>query len=142
MANRQLVFGQTGDILYDDTFVGWYTDYPLLPLRGALCSQVYVTDDPINELEIANKKYVDSVVGGAAFFELNAGGDIQPKVKAGGYYNVVPRVALNGTLGTALLQWLKIHVGEITLTPKVSSSGPEGTMFYNSADDHVYVAVE
>lgn len=32
--------------------------------------------------------------------------------------------------------------GEIHLTPKTSSSGAEGTMFYSSADDHVYVAVE
>lgn len=31
---------------------------------------------------------------------------------------------------------------EITLTPKTSSSGPEGTMFYDSDDDHVYVATE
>jgi hypothetical protein len=31
---------------------------------------------------------------------------------------------------------------EITLTPKTSSSGPEGTIFYDSDDDHVYVATE
>lgn len=31
---------------------------------------------------------------------------------------------------------------EITLTPKTSSTGPEGTMFYDSDDDHVYVATE
>ena len=31
---------------------------------------------------------------------------------------------------------------EITLTPKTSSSGPEGTMFYSSDDDHVYVGTE
>ena len=31
---------------------------------------------------------------------------------------------------------------EITLTPKASSSGAEGTIFYCSDDDHVYVATE
>lgn len=31
---------------------------------------------------------------------------------------------------------------EILLTPKVSSTGAEGTMFYDSDDDHVYVATE
>ena len=31
---------------------------------------------------------------------------------------------------------------EIRLTPKVSSSGPEGTIFYDSDDDHVYVGTE
>lgn len=31
---------------------------------------------------------------------------------------------------------------EIRLTPKASSSGPEGTMFYASVDNHVYVGTE
>jgi len=31
---------------------------------------------------------------------------------------------------------------EIRLTPKVSSSGPEGTIFYDSDDDHVWVGTE
>lgn len=34
------------------------------------------------------------------------------------------------------------QASEIRLTPKPSSSGPEGTIFYASADDHVYVATE
>ena len=33
-------------------------------------------------------------------------------------------------------------VTEITLTPKASSTGAEGTIFYDSDDDHVYVATE
>lgn len=33
-------------------------------------------------------------------------------------------------------------MGELRLTPKASSSGPEGTMFYDSDDDHVYVGTE
>jgi hypothetical protein len=33
--------------------------------------------------------------------------------------------------------------GEVHFTPKVASTtGAEGVMFYNSADDHVYVGVE
>lgn len=32
--------------------------------------------------------------------------------------------------------------GAIRLTPRVSSSGAEGTIFYDSDDDHVYVATE
>jgi len=31
---------------------------------------------------------------------------------------------------------------EIRLTPKASSSGAEGTIFYDSDDDHVWVATE
>lgn len=34
------------------------------------------------------------------------------------------------------------EVSEILLTPKDSSTGAEGTMFYNSTDDHVYVGTE
>ena len=33
-------------------------------------------------------------------------------------------------------------VGEITLTPKASSSGAEGTIFYCSDDNQVYIGVE
>jgi len=32
--------------------------------------------------------------------------------------------------------------GAIRLTPRVSSAGAEGTIFYDSDDDHVYVATE
>lgn len=32
--------------------------------------------------------------------------------------------------------------GAIRLTPRTSSSGAEGTIFYDSDDDHVYVATE
>lgn len=34
------------------------------------------------------------------------------------------------------------EASEIRLEPKVASTGPEGTIFYNSADDHVYVGTE
>lgn len=33
-------------------------------------------------------------------------------------------------------------INELYLTPKVSSTGAEGTMFYDSDDDHVWVATE
>jgi hypothetical protein len=32
--------------------------------------------------------------------------------------------------------------GELRLTPQVESSGPEGTVFYASDDDHLYVGTE
>ena len=32
--------------------------------------------------------------------------------------------------------------GEIKLIPKTSSSGAEGTIFYDSDDNHIYVATE
>ena len=35
-----------------------------------------------------------------------------------------------------------IEVTEIRLIPKASSTGAEGTIFYNSADNHIYVAME
>lgn len=44
--------------------------------------------------------------------------------------------------GTKTLAELGGAVSEINLTPKTSSSGPEGTIFYNSNDDHVYVGTE
>jgi len=31
---------------------------------------------------------------------------------------------------------------ELRLTPKASSTGPEGTIFYDMDDDHIYVATE
>lgn len=31
---------------------------------------------------------------------------------------------------------------EIRLDPKASSSGPEGTVYYDSDDDHIYVGTE
>ena len=31
---------------------------------------------------------------------------------------------------------------EIRLTPKASSTGAEGTIFYDSDDDHIYVGTE
>lgn len=33
-------------------------------------------------------------------------------------------------------------VSELNLTPKPSSTGAEGTVFYDSDDDHLYVATE
>lgn len=48
--------------------------------------------------------------------------------------------------GTKTLAQLAIgstgEFGEILLTPKASSTGAEGTVFYDSDDDHVYVGTE
>ena len=46
-------------------------------------------------------------------------------------------IKYNGT--TTELELDGVTHDEIRLTPKASSSGPEGTMFYASDDDHVYV---
>lgn len=35
-----------------------------------------------------------------------------------------------------------IEATEVRLIPKASSTGAEGTIFYNSADNHVYVGTE
>ncbi len=35
-----------------------------------------------------------------------------------------------------------VEDGEIHLTPKTSSSGPEGTVFYDSSDNHLFVGTE
>jgi len=35
-----------------------------------------------------------------------------------------------------------IEASEVKLIPKASSTGAEGTIFYDSDDDHVYVATE
>ena len=61
--------------------------------------------------------------------------------------------ALSGTgtlavIATALLQrklaieTRNVEFGEVRLIPKASSSGAEGTMFYDSDDNYVYVATE
>jgi hypothetical protein len=42
------------------------------------------------------------------------------------------RALTDGTFGFETLD-------EINLTPKSSSTGPEGTIFYSSDDKHVYV---
>ena len=49
-----------------------------------------------------------------------------------------PRVNEDGKLEHNL----QIKADEIRLTPKTSSTGAEGTMFYDSDDDHVYVGTE
>jgi len=118
MAERELWFATGGPLLYDDEEIAtlWYPPpYDTLAIRAALFSQAYVTDDPVYELEIANKKYVDSIVAGTVLFELNATGDIQPKAKSSGYYNIVPRATLSGTLGTALLVWADIFSNALTI---------------------------
>ncbi|MDI6785117.1 MAG: hypothetical protein QMD92_00250 [bacterium] len=50
---KELFYGQTGSVLYEDTDVGWYpAPYETLPTRGALASQIYLTDAPVNDLEV------------------------------------------------------------------------------------------
>ena len=44
--------------------------------------------------------------------------------------------------GTTLKVVAAPVLDEIRLTPKVSSTGPEGTVYYDSDDDHLYVGTE
>lgn len=34
-----------------------------------------------------------------------------------------------------------VPINEVRLIPKASSTGSEGTIYYNSDDDHIYVAI-
>lgn len=55
MATRELWYGQEGPIIFDDTAVAtsWYpAPYDTLAFRGALCSQIYITDVPANDIEV------------------------------------------------------------------------------------------
>lgn len=75
MADRELFYGQNGSLLYSDTDVGWYpAPYDALATRGALCSQAYMTDAPVNDLEIARRMDVDGTPG----VILKAGADGLP----------------------------------------------------------------
>lgn len=111
MANQQAYLGQSGAVYYDDSKTGWYpAPNNTLPMGGALCPSMYVTDDPIYDLNVPNKKYVDKVV----LFELNADSDIQPKKRyaanSTAYYNIVPTTQVSGLLTVGrtykILDWI------------------------------------
>ena len=57
---------------------------------------------------------------------------------------IIPLWESIGVAYTGALRWI-LHGGymdEITLSPKASSSGAEGTIFYCETDNQVYVGVE
>lgn len=59
--------------------------------------------------------------------------------------NLEDKVGIDNDTNPASLDYMVRHPtaqDEIRLTPKVSSTGPEGTMFYDSGDDHVWVGTE
>ena len=61
----------------------------------------------------------------------------------GGDQSVTGDLTVGGDLDvTGALEVDSIETGEILLTPKSSSSGAEGTIYYDSDDDYVYVATE
>ena len=64
--------------------------------------------------------------------------DVLPDPIAG---DVEDHLVLNGS---KIPTWtaLTTTLSELTLTPKASSSGPEGTIYYDSDDNHIYVGVE
>ena len=49
-----------------------------------------------------------------------------------------PKLNEDGTLEHNV----QVKASEIRLTPKASSTGAEGTIFYDSDDNHVYVGTE
>lgn len=55
---------------------------------------------------------------------------------------VIVDMAGTPTTKKILVEKAGVSDGEIHLTPKTSSSGGEGTIFYNSDDDSVYVGTE
>lgn len=55
---------------------------------------------------------------------------------------VVAHAAQHEEGGTDEIDLSGLSGEEITLTPKTSSTGAEGTIFYSSIDDHVYVGTE
>lgn len=129
MATRELWYAQEGPIIYDDEELAtsWYpAPYDLLPFRAALLSQAYVTDVPVNDIEVARRMDIDGTPG--KFLKAGASG--------------LPADAPLEDLATYLQTLLAIWCDEVRLVPKVSSDGPEGTMFYDSDDNSVYVGVE
>ena len=150
MADRELWYASSGPLLYDDEEVAtdWYpAPYDTYPLRAALCSQIIVTDVPVYNEEVARRMDID----GTPNTLLKAGADELPTDSAVSEdgtdvivaeRNVNPSENLSKTLGTTLKAWLEAHIGELHLIPKESSSGPEGTVFYESDDNHVCVATE
>ena len=160
MAERELWYGQLGPILYDDAYAGeysiaeekwiyWYpAPYTTYPLRAALFSQAYCIDVPVNDIELIRRMDVDGTANTVLKADATTKLPVDSAIVEDGAdvvitgRNVNPGVSLSKTLGTAALAWLEAHLGELHLIPKASSSGPEGTMFYASDDDHVYVATE
>ena len=101
-----------------------------------------------------NMTFVDAVTGAKTLAQLASG-------EGGGASTALDNlasVAINTSLisdtdntddlGSAAKKWKDGHFagslssGEIKLTPKASSTGAEGTIFYNSSDNGVYVATE
>lgn len=75
----------------------------------------------------------------AQIIEVN---DVQELVQVGGDQVTVVQVASVGLPGPPGPPGSDISDGELHLTPKVGSTGAEGTVFYASGDDHLYVATE
>ncbi len=111
MADKELYYGQSGSILYDDEGVSWYpVPYDTLPLRAALLSQAYVTDVPVNDIEVARRMDVDGTPGAI----LKAGANSLPAdsvisedatniVVTG--RNIISDLTGTKNLGSALVLW-------------------------------------
>lgn len=148
MAIKELWYAESGPILYDDEVTGWYpSPYESLPIRGALLSQAYLTDAPENDLEVVRRADVDGTPGTiikAGENGLPADSKISEDTQnvTINDLNLIPSVDDSQVLGSSSKRWSSVYSGEIRLSPKANSSGPEGTIFYCSTDKSVYVGVE
>jgi hypothetical protein len=71
--------------------------------------------------------------------------DLVTEIIADHINNLEDKVGIDNDPSAASLDYMVRHHedhDEIQLTPKASSTGPEGTVFYNSGDDHLYVGTE
>lgn len=129
MADQQMHIGQSGAAYYDDTLVGWYpAPNDTIPLGGALCPTMYVTDDPIYDLNVSNKKYVDY----CALFEKSVHKDAQPKVRAlvdgGGFFNVLPTILTSGILTVGVTYTIFDWIADDDFV-NVGGANVDGTVF-------------
>jgi len=95
---------------------------------------------------MAEKKIYIGSFGPALYDDTNdiddVDGDFAGKTHSGLVTNGNADVEGDVDIGGDLDVTGSIESSEIRLIPKASSSGAEGTMFYDSDDDHVYVATE
>jgi len=82
-----------------------------------------------------------TVLGGKVYHYI---ADDDSGLTADGIKVIIPLWQSLGVAYIGTLRWI-LHGGyedEITLHPKATSSGAEGTIFYCNLDDHVYVGTE
>ena len=99
-----------------------------------------MSDHGLTEISTPSDHGIDlSLFGGGDFDPSGFAGNLAPTDDT--IQKVFDKVDLLAVGGTAAIS--DPNDGEVHLTPKAASAtGAEGVMFYNSADDHVYVGTE